>query len=171
MASGARVLAVIVTFTLLGVAACGLQEGVAQRSDGGSGSPSQAPAISATLLDGGHVDWASLAGHPIVLDFWASWCGPCRAEQAELNSLHQQYKASGVVFLGVDVRDDTAQALAFRHDLNVMYPSAEDPDEQISAAYDVAAPPTIVVIDSRGRIVDRLLGTVVGLSADLSTLH
>jgi thiol-disulfide isomerase/thioredoxin len=171
MAASARVPAVITAFAVLTLAACGLQQGVAERSQPGSGLQSQAPAITAALVDGGHVDWASLAGHPKVLDFWASWCGPCRAEQAELNSLQQQYAAAGVVFLGVDVRDDTAQALAFRHDLNVVYPSATDPDEQISAAYDIAAPPTIVVIDSHGRIVDRLLGTVVGLSADLKTLH
>jgi len=161
MAASARVLAVIATFAVVGLAGCGLQAGVADRSQSGSGLQSQAPAIAAVLLDGGHLDWAALAGHPIVLDFWASWCGPCRAEQAELNSLHQQYVASGVAFLGVDVRDDTAQALAFRHDLQVVYPSVADPDEQISAAYDIAAPPTIVVIDSHGHIVDRLLGTVV----------
>jgi thiol-disulfide isomerase/thioredoxin len=171
MAVRAPVLAVITAFAVFSLAACGLQQGVAERTQPGSGLQSQAPAITALLVDGGHVDWASLSGHPIVLDFWASWCGPCRAEQAELNALQRQYTAGGVVFLGVDVRDDNAQALAFRHDLNVVYPSAADPDEQISAAYDIAAPPTIVVIDSHGRIIDRLLGTVAGLSADLNTLH
>jgi thiol-disulfide isomerase/thioredoxin len=171
MAVSARAVVVITAFAVFSLAGCGLQQGVVDGSQPGSALQSRAPAITAVLVDGGHVDWAALSGHPIVLDFWASWCGPCRAEQAELNSLHQHYAAAGVTFLGVDVRDDTAQALAFRHDLNVVYPSAADPDEQISAAYDIAAPPTIVVIDSRGRIVDRLLGTVVGLSADLQTLH
>ena len=155
---------------VLAVSSCGLQEGVAQRP-ANSQAQTQAPPISAALLDGGSLDWSALRGHPIVLDFWASWCGPCRAEQADLNALHSQYASHGVAFIGVDVRDDNAQALAFRHDLQVLFPSVVDADEQISAAYDVAAPPTIVVIDSRGTIVDRLLGTVVGLGDDLARTH
>jgi hypothetical protein len=74
------------------------------------------------------------------------------------------------VFLGVDVRDDTAAALAYRHDLGVTYDSVPDPSEQISAGYNVAAPPTIVVVDPSGQVTSRFLGTVVGLSASLDRM-
>jgi thiol-disulfide isomerase/thioredoxin len=152
------------------LAGCGLQEGVAQRPDAAGRNPSQAPAISAPTLDGSAFDWNTVSGHPVVLDFWGSWCGPCRAEQADLNRIVALYAARGVVFLGVDVRDQNAQALAYRHDLSVTYPSVVDPDEVISAAYDVVAPPTVIIIDKHGNVVDRFLSTLTGVTGDLDRL-
>jgi thiol-disulfide isomerase/thioredoxin len=171
MPSISRVAAVLVTLSALATTGCGLQQSLAQRSDAPSVNPTQAPAITAQTLDNTAFNWAAVRGHVLVIDFWASWCGPCRAEQAELNQLQAHYAPAGVMFLGVDVRDDKATANAYRHDLAVLYASVVDPDELISAAYDVAAPPTLIVVDAHGNIVDRLLGTVSGLSADLDRLH
>jgi thiol-disulfide isomerase/thioredoxin len=151
------------------LAGCSLQQGIAQ----GSGSQGQpvvsAPAINSATLDGGTFSWESTRGRPVVLDFWASWCGPCRAEQHELDAIAARY-GNRVLFLGVDMRDDTAAANAYRNDYGVTYPSVADPAEQISAAYDVAAPPTVIVVDAHGRIVDRLLGTLTGLRTRLEGL-
>lgn len=155
---------------VLWLAACSLQQNISQEQPSSSIAPSAAPAISGALLDGAQFSWSSVEGHPLVIDFWASWCAPCRAEQADVNRLYAEYAPKGVVFVGVDMRDDTASANAYRADFSVHYQSVDDSSEQISAAYRVDAPPTIVVVDQQGVIVDRLLGTVVGLSPDLDSL-
>ena len=161
--------ALVAIATLL-LAACGLQEGLDQRPDAGGAQASQAPAISGTTLTGQALAWSSVRGHPIVLDFWASWCGPCRAEQPDINTLYREYAARGVVFLGIDMRDDGAAALAYQRDQRVAYPSINDGAEQISAAYDVSAPPTLIVVDKHGAIASRFLGTLVGLKDELNRL-
>jgi thiol-disulfide isomerase/thioredoxin len=155
----------------LALSGCSLQQGLAQQSGSARHTPVRAAPINAATVDGGTFDWAAVRGHPVVIDFWASWCGPCRAEQRDLNAISARYARRGIVFLGVDIRDDTAAAGAFRQDYAVAYPSVVDPDEQISAAYDVAAPPTVIVVDAHGVIVDRFLGTLTGLSTTLDGLR
>lgn len=155
--------------TALVLSACGLQEGLDQQNQSAP-APTEAPAVNGTTLTGQTISWSALHGHPIVLDFWASWCGPCRAEQADINHLYNEYAGRGVVFLGVDVRDDDAAALSYQRDLAVPYQSVSDASEQVSAAYDVTAPPTIVVVDPRGLIARTYLGTVVGVSDELNHL-
>ena len=158
----------LVPFTMLLLSACGLQEGLDQGAGTGGASPSQAPVINGTTLAGRPLSWSSLRGHAVVLDFWASWCGHCRAEQTDLNRLYQQYARRGVLFLGIDVRDDNDAAVSYQRDLGVVYPSVVDSTEQISAAYDVSAPPTVILINQRGSIAGRFLGTVVGVSDELN---
>ena len=160
----------LVAAALALLTACGLQQGLSDTSGGQQSSPSAAPAINAATITGAHYSWAAAGGHPVVIDFWAAWCGPCRAEQADINRLYDKYAARGVVFLGVDVRDDNAAANAFARDYTVRYPSVSDADEQIAAAYDVAAPPTLILVDKQGRIVQRFLGTVVGVSDALDSM-
>src|SRR5205807_765005 len=150
----------LVPVAALVLSACGLQEGLDQRPDSGGANPSQAPSFSGTTLNGTALTWASLRDHVVVLDFWASWCGPCRAEQSDINKLYQEYASRGVVFLGIDMRDDHAAALAYQRDQRVAYASIADSAEQVSAAYNVSAPPTMIIIDKHGVITRRLLGTV-----------
>jgi len=166
LAFACRLVAITTVVTMSG---CGLQAGLDQRSDSGS-SPTKAPAIDGTTISGARLSWSSLQGHPVVIDFWASWCGPCRAEQQDVNALVSRYAAKGVRFIGVDMRDDTAAALAYRRDLGVAYDSVPDSSEQISASFNVSAPPTVIVVDQHGRIVDRFLGTIVGVSDELNRL-
>jgi len=147
---------------------CSLQQDV--NPAGGHAAPTQAPPIAASTLSGGKFDLASARGHPVVIDFWGSWCAPCRAEQHDINSVVSTYQPRGVVFIGVLLRDTPASARAYEHDLGVAYTSIDDSDERIAADYNVAAPPALVVVDQSGRIIDRLLGTVVGLRDDLDRL-
>ena len=157
----------VVTLMLSG---CGLQSGINEPAGASTTNPTPAPPLSGSTLTGAQFTWSSARGHPVVVDFWASWCGPCRAEQPEINGVVKAYAPRGVLFIGVDMRDDNAAALAYRHDLGVTYDSLPDSSEQIASSYNVAAPPTIVVVDQHGAIVDRFLGTVVGLKDDLDRL-
>lgn len=157
----ATLLALLAVLLLAG---CGLQQDLANRGDVAGANPSTAPPITGPATDGGTIAPSLTQGHVVVLDFWASWCGPCRAEQADINALVKRYAARGVVFMGVDVRDDDASANSYRRDLGVTYRSLADPSGDIAAQFNVPAPPTTLVIDSSGHVVDRALGTLVGVS-------
>ena len=85
-----------------------------------------APDFTATTLTGSRLAFSSYRGQVVVLNFWGSWCAPCREEAPTLAVTAQQYRPDGVAFLGVDVRDDTASALAFTRDFGVTYPSVSD---------------------------------------------
>ena len=160
----------LVPIAMVFLSACGLQEGLDQRPDTGGANPTQAPAINGATLAGRQLSWSSLSSHVVVVDFWASWCGPCRAEQADINRLYRQYTTRGVRFLGVDMRDDNDAAASYQRAQGVAYASIGDSAERISAAYNVSAPPTLIVIDQHGSIVGRFLGTVTGVSAELDRL-
>ena len=148
---------------------CSLQQDIGSRPDA-PGQGAAAPPISGTTLDGVRIDSASLRGHPVVLDFWASWCGPCRLEQPDINALHAQYAAKGVTFLGIDMRDDDAAAAAYKKEFSVPYASIPDASQQIAAAYDVASPPEVIVVDGSSHIVQRFLGTIVGVKRALDSV-
>jgi len=152
---------VLAICVLLSLTACNLQQDVGSRSDAG-GRSSSAPPLSGPTTDGGQLTKSVTSGKVVALDFWGSWCGPCRAEQDDLNTLVTTYAQRGVLFLGVDMRDDTASANAYRSHYHVAYQSLFDGSGDIAAAYDVSAPPTFIVIDRNGQIVTRLLGTLTG---------
>jgi len=99
-----------------------------------------------------------------VLNFWGSWCPPCRAEAPTLAVLAEQYRSKGVSFLGDDVGDTTTNALAFIHDIGMTYPSVNDPNyavvQDFSRVVAVSDTPTTVVIDRTGHIAGLLIGEV-----------
>jgi thiol-disulfide isomerase/thioredoxin len=160
----ARMLGIGAVLTAL--CGCGLQQDLGSRQDV-AGSGAMASPISGITTEGGHLGAAAMQGQVAVIDFWGSWCGPCRSEQPELNRLYETYHRRGVVFLGVDMRDDDASANAYRHDYGVAYASIADSGGGIAAAYDISAPPTLIVVDRHGRIAGRFLGTLVGASPAL----
>jgi thiol-disulfide isomerase/thioredoxin len=164
-----RLLAAGVMSTLI-LAGCGLQQDLAQVPNPGNGPTGPATPITAPTLSGTQFDWSSTHGHVVVLDFWGSWCGPCNAEQPELNTLASRWAPKGVTFLGIDESESSANGAAYERSYKVPYPSVNDSSQLVASEYNVLDPPTVIVIDARGNIVDRFLGTLAGVSADLSRL-
>ena len=156
----AAVLGVALVTAAVALAGCGLQQDIAQRVGQGAGVGARAPVLQGDLLDGGAFDAGALRGHVAVVDFWASWCGPCRAQQPALDALASQYASRGVVFVGVDMRDDVASGRAYLQRFSVPYASISDPSAALSGPWDVPAPPTTAVVDASGVVRARVLGGI-----------
>ncbi len=122
-----------------------------------------APLFSLARLDGrGSLSLASLRGRTVVLNFWASWCDPCKREASTLEELWRRYRSRGVVVLGVDSGDATRDARRFLAAHGITYPIVVDSDAGIARdRYNLPGLPTTYVIDRRGRIVgDRIAGPI-----------
>jgi thiol-disulfide isomerase/thioredoxin len=116
---------------------------------------SVAPEFSGELLDGTAFDSTSLAGDIVVLNFWGSWCAPCRIETPEFQLVYEEVGAEGVQFLGVDVKDERQLAIAFYADKGVEYPSLFDPRGEVALAFrgfPANAVPSTILIDREGRV-------------------
>jgi thiol-disulfide isomerase/thioredoxin len=128
------------------------------------GSRAVAPPVSGTTVTGSHLSLAAYRGEVIVLNFWGSWCAPCRDEAPGLGALARQLQASGVRFVGVDIRDEPDSALAFMQTFRIGYPSISDPADLIALEFRATDPPSAIpstiVIDRGGRIAARIIGPV-----------
>jgi thiol-disulfide isomerase/thioredoxin len=130
-----------------------------------------APPVSGTTLTGAKFSLAAQRGNVVVLNFWGSWCAPCRREAPTLAALAQHFKDAPVRFVGDDVQDAPANAAAFEQTFDVGYPSLNDPGEQVALAFHGAVPPvgipTTLLIDEKGHIAGRVVGEVTyqGLQA------
>jgi len=122
-----------------------------------------APAFSLRRLDtSGTLALASLRGKPVVLNFWASWCVPCKGEAKMLEDAWQRYRSQGVVFVGIDWHDVKSDARRFLDHHGVTYPTVLDGSGSITDSYGVVGVPETYFIDRRGRLVgEHIVGTVV----------
>ncbi len=118
-----------------------------------------APDFTLPALDGsGAISLHSFRGAVVVLNFWGSWCGPCRLEAPGLERTWQAYRDRGVRFLGVDERDNDAAARAFVDEFQLTYPSAVDPGGTLADDYEIFGMPTTYVIDPGGGLRYRFVG-------------
>jgi cytochrome c biogenesis protein CcmG/thiol:disulfide interchange protein DsbE len=112
-----------------------------------------APAFSASSIDGGSVSLASLRGKAVVLNFWASWCVPCKTEATKLEEQWQQYRDEGVVFVGVDYHDVTSDARTFLERHGVTYTTVRDGSGAIGDRYGLTGVPETYFVNRQGRLV------------------
>jgi thiol-disulfide isomerase/thioredoxin len=141
----------------------GFVSGAAGTTVFGGNAPA-APRVTGKTLAGAPLSLSQFHGHILIMNFWGSWCTPCRAEAPVLASLAHHFSPTGVRFLGVDIRDTPASAEAFQRDFHITYPSLNDPGDEIALAFRSTVPPsgipTTLVISGNGRISARVIGEV-----------
>ncbi len=123
------------------------------------GDTPTAPAFSLPRLDReGVLSLASLRGKAVVVNFWASWCEPCKEEAPLLEDAWQRYRGDGLVVVGIDAQDFKGDARAFARRNGMTYPLVHDGPGKTVGAYGVQAFPETFVVDRRGRIVGQIVG-------------
>jgi thiol-disulfide isomerase/thioredoxin len=114
------------------------------------GSP--APALVLPSRDGGKVDLAALKGQVVMINFWATWCGPCRQEMPLLAQLHSKYEPLGFTMLGVNVEPDSAAAVTWLRGVPVTFPILFDTDSAVAGRFGVEGMPSTVLVDRNGQV-------------------
>jgi peroxiredoxin len=111
-----------------------------------------APEFTLDSRDGDRVALADLKGDVVMINFWATWCGPCREEMPHLEALYERYSDLGFTLLGINVEEDSSLSNAFLAETPVSFPILFDPSNSVSARYDVVAMPSTVLIDRAGNM-------------------
>jgi cytochrome c biogenesis protein CcmG/thiol:disulfide interchange protein DsbE len=135
-----------------------------------AGSP--VPEVGLTAFDGSSMSLADQRGQVVVINFFASWCPPCREEAADVQQTWSEYRQRGVQFYGIAYKDAASAAQAFLDEFGVTYPSGIDPGSRMARAYGVTGVPETFVIDQQGQLVRHFPGPVTReqLSQELEKL-
>lgn len=132
---------------------------VADQQATGAEVPHQVMVFEGELLEGrGRWSSTSARGSVLVVNFWASWCPPCRAEQPGLNRLAAAYRRRGVLFIGVNVKDGRAAATAYAREFTIPYPSLYDPSARLAVPFGVFGLPSTFILDRAGILGYRFIG-------------
>jgi thiol-disulfide isomerase/thioredoxin len=121
-------------------------------------SGSEAPGFALPTSGGQTVVLSSFRGRVVFLNFWATWCPPCRLEMPAMERLHQDFKDQGLVILAVDIEESPKLVAKFMKEFRLTFPALLDADSRMSSRYGVRGLPTTVLIDRQGRSVGRAIG-------------
>ena len=119
-----------------------------------------APPFSFTTFEGETIASADLLGKGVVLNFWASWCDPCRDEAELLEATWRSEQNNDIVFLGLDYLDQEPAALAYLEEFNVTYPNGPDLQSAAARSYGIKGVPETFFIDPQGKITDIVIGPI-----------
>lgn len=159
----AQIAAVGVVAALLGLLTWKVVVGTGDEVTGSlsSGGRPQAPAFTLPRLTGsGELSLSSYRGEAVLLNFWASWCLPCKEETPLLQRSWERWQGRGVVFIGVNAKDFRGDARSFTRRYGVTYPNVYDGKGSTLGRYGVTAFPETYFLDARGRVVYRIAGPV-----------
>lgn len=118
----------------------------------GAGAPAAAPEFRLASRAGGEVSLSGLRGQVVMINFWASWCGPCRQEFPALDQIYAKYRPMGFTLLAINVESEQSDAERFLGQQSVSFPILFDPANKVSGDYGVRAMPTTVLVDRQGRV-------------------
>ena len=163
---GGVVAVLIIALLVVGLAARGGSTAIDDALVSGQRPP--APDITLPVLVSGpglppagqRVSLSSLKGTPVVLNLWASWCGPCRDEAPIFQAAWERYRAKGALVLGLDLQDLSGNALAFLREYGITYPSLRDGTDASKRDLEATGVPETYIIDKRGRIALHITGQV-----------
>lgn len=126
-----------------------------------AGKKPAAPLFTLKKLNGpGRVSLASLRGHPVVLNFWASWCAPCKAEAPRFETAWRQWRARGVRFVGIDANDFASDGRRFARKYGITYLNLADGQGSTLGRWGVTGFPETFFIDAQGRVVAHVAGEI-----------
>lgn len=176
LALGLLVSLTLAALVLLGVGRLGREAIAVQPTSipGRAVSGQPAPDFTATTLDGATLRLSDLRGHPVALNFWATWCGPCRLEMPELEAAQARYRDSGLVILAVNAGESAEDIQAYVEELGLTLTVILDLQGAILDLYEVRALPTTVWVDGEGiiraehlgpldaQLIDRYIGDLIG---------
>ncbi len=111
-----------------------------------------APDFTLKSISGKNLKLSEFAGNVVLINFWASWCGPCLQEMPLLNAIHKKYEPLGFTVLGINVEEQSDKARAFLAERGVDFPILLDNKNEVSKLYDLVAMPTTVVVDRDGNM-------------------
>mgnify|MGYP001106438296 CR=1 FL=1 len=148
-----RIIALITLSFVLLVTGCSAGS---ERSVPQLGQP--APDFELQSLDGQTISLSDLRGKPVLLNFWATWCLPCRGEMPYLQQVYEEWSGRGLMLLAIDVGESRARVRQFMQDNSLSLPVLLDTRESVAARYGITAYPTTFFIDKEGIIREKIIG-------------